>query len=138
MVAIETALKLDELNCKQQQQQQVDFENCPVCGDRVSGYHYGLLTCESCKVCISSNAFCLNHFASIYETGWFFQTDRAKQEDCNENRVHFQSYQCSADQNCAVDKSCRKRCPHCRFQKCIQRGMKVEGIIYYFIVFSIF
>ena len=22
---------------------------CPVCGDTVSGYHYGLLTCESCK-----------------------------------------------------------------------------------------
>ncbi|CAB1314348.1 unnamed protein product, partial [Coregonus sp. 'balchen'] len=26
-------------------------EMCPVCGDKVSGYHYGLLTCESCKVC---------------------------------------------------------------------------------------
>jgi len=25
-------------------------EQCPVCGDKVSGYHYGLLTCESCKV----------------------------------------------------------------------------------------
>lgn len=25
-------------------------EMCPVCGDKVSGYHYGLLTCESCKV----------------------------------------------------------------------------------------
>lgn len=25
-------------------------ELCPVCGDKVSGYHYGLLTCESCKV----------------------------------------------------------------------------------------
>ena len=24
-------------------------EACPVCGDKVSGYHYGLLTCESCK-----------------------------------------------------------------------------------------
>lgn len=24
-------------------------EQCPVCGDKVSGYHYGLLTCESCK-----------------------------------------------------------------------------------------
>ncbi|KAI4795869.1 hypothetical protein KUCAC02_029603, partial [Chaenocephalus aceratus] len=24
-------------------------ELCPVCGDHVSGYHYGLLTCESCK-----------------------------------------------------------------------------------------
>lgn len=24
-------------------------EKCPVCMDAVSGYHYGLLTCESCK-----------------------------------------------------------------------------------------
>lgn len=30
---------------------EVDLEElCPVCGDKVSGYHYGLLTCESCKV----------------------------------------------------------------------------------------
>ncbi|KAJ1371246.1 hypothetical protein KIN20_033158 [Parelaphostrongylus tenuis] len=28
----------------------LESEACPVCGDRVSGYHYGLLTCESCKV----------------------------------------------------------------------------------------
>lgn len=28
-------------------------ELCPVCGDKVSGYHYGLLTCESCKVSAS-------------------------------------------------------------------------------------
>jgi hypothetical protein len=24
----------------------IDQEHCPICGDRVSGYHYGLLTCE--------------------------------------------------------------------------------------------
>ena len=24
-------------------------ESCPICSDRVSGYHYGILTCESCK-----------------------------------------------------------------------------------------
>ncbi|KAA8589482.1 hypothetical protein FQN60_012847, partial [Etheostoma spectabile] len=29
-------------------------EMCPVCGDKVSGYHYGLLTCESCKGDVSS------------------------------------------------------------------------------------
>jgi len=28
---------------------------CPVCGDRVSGYHYGLQTCESCKGTFTSN-----------------------------------------------------------------------------------
>ncbi|KAI6191489.1 Nuclear receptor domain-containing protein [Aphelenchoides bicaudatus] len=75
----------------------IDQEHCPVCGDRVSGYHYGLLTCESCK-------------------GFFKRSVQNKK-----------TYQCSADKNCAVDKTSRKRCPHCRFQKCINRGMKIEG-----------
>lgn len=34
----------------QARQHQLECENCPICSDRVSGYHYGLLTCESCKV----------------------------------------------------------------------------------------
>ncbi|VDN30906.1 unnamed protein product [Gongylonema pulchrum] len=60
MVGIETTLKLDDLqNCKPQ----IEYENCPVCGDRVSGYHYGLLTCESCKV-----LFKISFFRSPYYT----------------------------------------------------------------------
>jgi hypothetical protein len=80
-----------------QARHQLECEDCPICGDRVSGYHYGLLTCESCK-------------------GFFKRTVQNKKQ-----------YQCTAEQNCVVDKTCRKRCPHCRFQKCITRGMKVEG-----------
>ncbi|KAJ8386043.1 hypothetical protein AAFF_G00177320 [Aldrovandia affinis] len=30
-------------------------ELCPVCGDKVSGYHYGLLTCESCPGALSGS-----------------------------------------------------------------------------------
>ncbi|EFP09994.1 hypothetical protein CRE_20813 [Caenorhabditis remanei] len=60
---------------------------CPVCGDRVSGYHYGILTCESCK--------------------------------------HFR---CSMRSDCHVDQSCRKRCPSCRFQKCLVKGMKTHVV----------
>uniref|UniRef100_A0A914VZQ7 Nuclear receptor domain-containing protein n=1 Tax=Plectus sambesii TaxID=2011161 RepID=A0A914VZQ7_9BILA len=77
--------------------QQLEHEPCPICGDKVSGYHYGLLTCESCK-------------------GFFKRTVQNKKQ-----------YQCSADQNCPVDKTCRKRCPHCRFQKCMGKGMRIEG-----------
>src|SRR4051794_26431532 len=36
-------------------------------------------------------------------------------------------YTCSADGNCLVEKINRKRCPHCRFKKCIDRGMRMEG-----------
>ncbi|XP_029005003.1 nuclear receptor subfamily 5 group A member 2 [Betta splendens] len=72
-------------------------EMCPVCGDKVSGYHYGLLTCESCK-------------------GFFKRTVQ------NNKR-----YTCIENQSCQIDKTQRKRCPYCRFQKCLTVGMKLEG-----------
>ncbi|TSK71993.1 Nuclear receptor subfamily 5 group A member 2 [Bagarius yarrelli] len=69
----------------------VDLEElCPVCGDNVSGYHYGLLTCESCK---------------------------------NNKR-----YTCAENQECKIDKTQRKRCPFCRFQKCLAVGMRLEAV----------
>ncbi|XP_019760699.1 nuclear hormone receptor FTZ-F1 isoform X4 [Dendroctonus ponderosae] len=73
-------------------------ELCPVCGDKVSGYHYGLLTCESCK-------------------GFFKRTVQNKKV-----------YTCVADRNCHIDKTQRKRCPFCRFQKCLEVGMKLEAV----------
>ncbi|KAF0301441.1 Nuclear hormone receptor FTZ-F1 [Amphibalanus amphitrite] len=73
-------------------------ELCPVCGDKVSGYHYGLLTCESCK-------------------GFFKRTVQNKKV-----------YTCVADKSCQIDKTQRKRCPFCRFQKCLSVGMKLEAV----------
>jgi hypothetical protein len=63
---------------------------CPVCGDKVSGFHYGLLTCESCK-------------------GFFKRTVQNKK-----------LYSCVDKQACQIDKHQRKRCAYCRFQKCLQ------------------
>nr|UJP31525.1 putative steroidogenic factor 1 [Mya arenaria] len=75
------------------------FEDlCPVCGDKVSGYHYGLLTCESCK-------------------GFFKRTVQNKKV-----------YSCVDNRSCHIDKSQRKRCPYCRFQKCLNVGMKLEAV----------
>lgn len=73
-------------------------ECCPVCGDKVSGYHYGLLTCESCK-------------------GFFKRTVQNKKV-----------YNCVAERCCVIDKTQRKRCPYCRFQKCLDVGMKLEAV----------
>ncbi|XP_018325312.1 nuclear hormone receptor FTZ-F1-like isoform X4 [Agrilus planipennis] len=73
-------------------------ELCPVCGDKVSGYHYGLLTCESCK-------------------GFFKRTVQNKKV-----------YTCVAERSCHIDKTQRKRCPYCRFQKCLDVGMKLEAV----------
>ncbi|KAL7669332.1 hypothetical protein ACOME3_009994 [Neoechinorhynchus agilis] len=73
-------------------------EHCPVCGDTVSGFHYGLLTCESCK-------------------GFFKRTVQNKK-----------TYQCHEGQHCFIDKVLRKRCAYCRFQKCLAVGMKLEAV----------
>ncbi|XP_056257078.1 nuclear receptor subfamily 5, group A, member 5 [Seriola aureovittata] len=73
-------------------------ESCPVCGDKVSGYHYGLLTCESCK-------------------GFFKRSVQ--------NNKH---YTCAEQQSCPMNLSQRKRCPSCRFQKCLAVGMKREAV----------
>ncbi|XP_034047730.1 steroidogenic factor 1-like [Thalassophryne amazonica] len=71
---------------------------CPVCGDKVSGYHYGLLTCESCK-------------------GFFKRTVQNNKK-----------YICAEQQDCRIDKTQRKRCPYCRFQKCLHVGMRLEAV----------
>jgi len=36
-------------------------------------------------------------------------------------------YACVENQSCVIDKMQRKRCPYCRFQKCLSVGMRLEG-----------
>ena len=94
-------------SCDQTDLRDLIEEMCPVCGDKVSGYHYGLLTCESCK-------------------GFFKRTVQNKKV-----------YTCVAERSCHIDKTQRKRCPYCRFQKCLEVGMKLEGKHQLFIIFQL-
>lgn len=71
---------------------------CPVCGDRISGFHYGIFSCESCK-------------------GFFKRTVQ--------NKKH---YVCLRGGQCTVQVATRKKCPACRFDKCLKCGMKLEAI----------
>jgi len=34
---------------------------------------------------------------------------------------------CVDNEECQVNKAQRKRCPHCRFKKCLSVGMRLEG-----------
>lgn len=36
-------------------------------------------------------------------------------------------YTCTESRSCKIDKTQRKRCPFCRFQKCLTVGMRLEG-----------
>lgn len=77
--------------------QQLINSPCPVCGDKISGFHYGIFSCESCK-------------------GFFKRTVQNKK-----------NYQCLRGANCPVSIATRKKCPACRFNKCLTTGMKLEG-----------
>ncbi|XP_015787067.1 nuclear hormone receptor FTZ-F1 beta isoform X1 [Tetranychus urticae] len=78
--------------------QQLLSSPCPICGDRISGFHYGLFSCESCK-------------------GFFKRTVQNKK-----------NYVCLRGANCPISINTRKKCPACRFEKCLRMGMKLEAI----------
>ncbi|XP_028259375.1 retinoic acid receptor RXR-gamma-B isoform X2 [Parambassis ranga] len=71
---------------------------CAICGDRSSGKHYGVYSCEGCK-------------------GFFKRTVR---KDL--------TYTCRDNKDCMIDKRQRNRCQYCRYQKCLAMGMKREAV----------
>ena len=71
---------------------------CTICGDRASGKHYGVYSCEGCK-------------------GFFKRTVRKEL-----------TYVCRETQNCVIDKRQRNRCQYCRYQKCLATGMRREAV----------
>ena len=71
---------------------------CKICGDKSSGIHYGVITCEGCK--------------------GFFR--RSQQNNAN--------YQCPRQGSCVIDRTNRNRCQHCRLKKCVTLGMSREAV----------
>ncbi|EDO27017.1 predicted protein [Nematostella vectensis] len=71
---------------------------CAICGDRSSGFHYGVQSCEGCKS--------------------FFKRTVQKQLQ----------YACVESKSCQIDKNNRIRCQYCRFQKCLALGMLKEAV----------
>ncbi|XP_046676743.1 ecdysone-induced protein 78C-like isoform X2 [Homalodisca vitripennis] len=76
------------------------FVPCKVCGDKASGYHYGVTSCEGCK--------------------GFFRRSIQKQIE----------YRCLRDGKCLVIRLNRNRCQYCRFKKCLQVGMSRDSVRY--------
>lgn len=77
----------------------VGFPPCVVCGDKSSGNHFGVVSCEACK-------------------SFFRRSVRANRQ-----------YLCRAVEknNCPVTVKTRNRCQHCRLEKCLNVGMRREG-----------
>lgn len=71
---------------------------CLICGDKASGKHYGVYSCEGCK-------------------GFFKRTVRKNL-----------TFSCREERNCLIDKRQRNRCQYCRYQKCLATGMRREAV----------
>ncbi|NXF39623.1 NR1I2 protein, partial [Nyctibius bracteatus] len=72
---------------------------CAVCGDRATGYHFHVMTCEGCK--------------------GFFRRSINK-------GVRFT---CLLARSCPVTKAKRRQCQACRLQKCLDVGMRKDMIM---------
>ncbi|XP_013995329.1 nuclear receptor subfamily 2 group F member 6 isoform X2 [Salmo salar] len=70
--------------------------DCVVCGDKSSGKHYGVFTCEGCKS--------------------FFK--RSIRRNLN--------YTCRSNRECQIDQHHRNQCQYCRLEKCFRVGMRKE------------
>ncbi|RNA27203.1 retinoic acid receptor gamma-like [Brachionus plicatilis] len=71
---------------------------CVVCGDKSSGYHYGVSSCEGCK-------------------GFFRRSVQKNMQ-----------YTCQKDKDCVINRVTRNRCQYCRFTKCFAVGMSKEAV----------
>ena len=47
------------------------------------------------------------------------------------------TYQCRGNKNCSVDQHHRNQCQHCRLKKCLKMGMRKEGRLVWYFIFSL-
>ncbi|XP_054169171.1 vitamin D3 receptor-like [Oppia nitens] len=67
---------------------------CQICGDKSNGYHFGAISCDSCKS--------------------FFKRNFSKYKD---------KYKCYLGGKCVVEIKTRTNCKKCRLDKCLAAGM---------------
>ena len=70
---------------------------CLVCGDKASGKHYGVQSCDGCR-------------------GFFKRSIRRNLD-----------YVCKEKSTCVVDVARRNQCQACRFKKCLKVNMNRDG-----------
>lgn len=74
---------------------------CRVCGDRSSGKHYGIYSCDGCS-------------------GFF-------KRSIHRNRVYTCKAQADLNGKCPIDKTHRNQCRACRLKRCFEAQMNRDG-----------
>ena len=94
---------------------------CLVCGASASGIHFGAVTCEACKVRHINESSMINNHEFVMKKKGFFR--RSIKENAPER------YRCAENNNCQILATSKITCRACRFAKCIQAGMSMDGSI---------
>ncbi|XP_060574680.1 uncharacterized protein LOC132732304 isoform X1 [Ruditapes philippinarum] len=74
------------------------FGICRICKDKATGLHYGVATCEGCK--------------------GFFKRSISKHE----------TFKCYFGGSCDINPKTRSQCKACRFKRCMETGMSIDGV----------
>lgn len=89
---------VNSLEKNQKRKRILDDKACEVCGDRSTGKHYGVYSCDGCS-------------------GFYKRTSRRAEP-----------WLCKGQGHCPVDKSSRNDCKACRLKKCVEIGMNLDGV----------
>jgi hypothetical protein len=86
-----------------------------ICHDAATGVHYGVISCDGCKVCFPLITL---PFIRIKSIQGFFKR-------CMIQGV---CHQCFFDKKCPINIDTRNRCRSCRFNRCLEQGMSMNNV----------
>ncbi|KAK6964140.1 nuclear receptor subfamily 1 group D member 2 [Biomphalaria glabrata] len=90
--------KTDKSKCQKQSRGAQNLPPCRVCGNKASGLHFGVNTCEACNE--------------------FFRRSLKRGA----------SYYCTKNRECQVYGKKRNACSYCRYRRCVEMGMSRDAI----------
>ncbi len=99
-------------------------EQCKVCGDYASGVHFGVLTCEGCKVREINSPQTGQKLCMIGLFQGFFK--RNHRDGVLGGDSKSTPLTCNRDQKCEINVASRNSCRSCRYRKCLAAGMSRE------------
>ncbi|KAG1714323.1 Ecdysone-induced protein 75B, isoforms C/D [Nymphon striatum] len=129
----------------------IDFDGttvlCRVCGDKASGFHYGVHSCEGCKITKYvgikrvKSVIDLEIWQADFHFGFglpnscccYFDTNAQLETTCHwltdersiQHKIQYRP--CAKGQQCEIMRINRNRCQYCRLKKCISVGMSRDG-----------